>query len=103
MWVYVNYPNPHFTMHRDPSCQMIQIHGKPGQRVRRVNMHSLGDFLSDLIGERMQFASQSGFNDVWLEIKLHTPEQEIGLAYVAQAIIGRRYTPLATARITTHC
>ena len=103
MWVYINYPNPHFTVHRDPSCQMIQMHGKAGQRVRRVSTHTLGDFLSELIQERMRFAAQSGLNDLWIEVRLDTPAQDGALVHVAQAILGRRYRPLATAPIKTHC
>ena len=77
-------------MHRDPSSQVIQMHGKPGQRVRGVSMHSLGDFLSELIQGRMRFAAQSGLNDLWIEVTLDTRDQERGLVHVAQAIIGRR-------------
>jgi len=103
MWVYVNYPNPHFTVHRDPSCAMIQMQGKPNQRVHRVTMYTLGDFLAQVIDGKMRFAAQTEFNDLWLDVKLDTPKQEIGLVHMLQAILGRRYSPLAGARIETHC
>lgn len=103
MWVYINYPNPHFTVHRDPSCRMIQMHGKPNQRVRRVSMYALGDFLSEVIAGKMRFAAESGINDVWIEMRLDTPGQEMGLVHVLQAILGRRYSPLAGAPIEEHC
>lgn len=103
MWVYVNYPNPRFTLHRDPSCQLIQMHGKPDQRVRGVTMHSLNHFLSELLEQRMRFAAESGFNDLWLEVQLDTPDQEIGLVHVAQALLGGSYRPLASAPVKLHC
>jgi hypothetical protein len=103
MWVYVNYPNPYFTVHRDASCTMIQMQGKPNQRVYRVSMRTLGDFLAEVIDGSMPFAAQRALNDVWLEVNLQTPEQEIGLVHVLQAILGGRYSPLAGAPIQTHC
>jgi len=103
MWVYINYPNPHFTVHRDPSCRMIQMHGKPGQRVRRVTMYTLGDLLSEVIAGKIRFAAESGLNDLWVEIKLDTHDQEIGLVHVLQALLGRKYAPLAHAPIAEHC
>ena len=103
MWVYINYPNPHFTVHRDQSCRMIQMHGKPNQRVRTVTTSSLGDVLSQFIDETIRFASQTGLNDVWMEIELDTPDQEIGLVYVVQAIVGKRYSPLSNAPVGIHC
>ena len=103
MWIYVNYPNPHFTVHHDPSCRTIQTQGKPNQHVCRVSMYTLGDFLSVAFDGKMRFAAQRAFNDVWLKVKLDTPEQEIGLVHVLQAILGRRYSPLAGAPIEIHC
>jgi hypothetical protein len=103
MWVYVNCPNPHFTVHRDPACRMIQLHGKVNQRVRRVTSDTLGGLLSELIDRRMRFAAQKGLNDLWLEVNLDTPEQEMGLVHIGQAILGRRYRSLATAPVKKHC
>jgi hypothetical protein len=103
MWVYINYPNPHFTVHRDPSCRTIQMHGKPGQSVRRVSMYTLGDLVSEVAAGKIRFAAQSGFNDLWVETRLDTPDQEIGLVHVLQAILGRQHRPVATAPSNIHC
>lgn len=103
IWVYVNYPNPHFTIHRDAGCGMIQMHQSEKQRHRIVHQQNLGAFLADFIERRIPFAAQSGLNDLWMQIELNTPEQELGLVQVVQALIGQRYRPLATAPIDLHC
>ena len=79
------------------------MHGKPNQRVRRVAITSLNDLLSEVMDGRLRFASESAFNDVWIEVKLDTPHQEIGLVHVLQAILGWRYSRLASAPVGTHC
>lgn len=103
MYVYVNYPNPHFTMHGDPDCAQVQMHGKPGQRVVRVRTDSLGEVLADFAGGRYRFAAHHEVNDLWLDISLDTPVQEEDPVYVIQALVGRRYTPLAGASVYRHC
>lgn len=103
MWVYINYPDPHFGVHRDHSCRKIQMHGKPNQRVRTATIPTAGDLLCEFIDEQIRFAAESDFNDLWIKIELDTPEQEMGLVHVLQAILGRRYRPLSNAPIKTHC
>ena len=103
MYVYVNYPNPHFTIHKDPNCAQVQMHGKPGQRVVRVRTGNLGKVLADFSEGRHKFAAHAEANDLWLDISLDTPEQEEGLVHVIQALVGRGYAPLADAPIKTHC
>jgi hypothetical protein len=103
MYAYVNYPNPHFTIHRDPDCAQVQMHGKPGQRVVRVRPDSLEQVLADFARGRYRFAAHPEANDLWLDISLDTAEQEEGLVHVIQALVGRRYTPLAGAAVYRHC
>lgn len=103
MYVYVNYPKPHFTIHRDRNCGQVQMHGKPEQRVVRVRMADLGSVLVDFIEERYRFGAYPEANDLWLDISLDTPGQEEGLVHVIQALVGRRYTPLADAPVYRHC
>jgi hypothetical protein len=101
--VYINYPNPHFTIHRDASCNLIQMHKSPEQRYLRVNRANLGPQLHQFVVGQLRFAAERRLNDMWLEIDLDTPEQEFGLVHVLQALVGQRYTPLAAAPIDTHC
>lgn len=103
MYVYVNYPEPHFEIHVDSPCQEIRKHRKPGQRLVEVRVANLGNVLSDFIAGKYRFASEPSVNDLWLDISLDAPEQEEGLVHVIQALVGRRYRPLADAPVCRHC
>ncbi len=103
IYVYVNYPQPHCTIHHDPMCASIQKHGRKNQRYRKIDSTNVAEFLAELKAYQIPFAAKAGFNDIWLEIALDTLEQEVDLVRQFQALIGRRYKPLARAPINTHC
>jgi len=103
MHVYINYPNPHITIHKNAACQQIQIHQKGGQRIVKVNAATLKNVLNSFINDTYSFESKSQGNDMWLDISLSTSEQEIGLVHVIQAILGLRYKSLGNAPISFHC
>jgi len=103
MQVYLNYPNPHITIHKDASCGQIHMHKKQDQRHISVNSITLRFVLNDFINDKYIFKAEKQFNDLWLEISLDTPEQEMGLVYVIQAIIGQRYSPFSDAPVSVHC
>lgn len=103
MKVYVCYPNPHFTIHRSASCRQIQSHRKSDQRVVNVNTATLKKVLSAFIKDAYDFKAEAQWNDLWLDISLSTPEQEIGFVHIIQAILGQRYKPLGRASISLHC
>jgi hypothetical protein len=103
MQVYINYPNPHFTIHKNTSCQQIHIHQKSGQRIVKVNAATLKNVLSQFANDAYDFKSEPQFNDLWLDISLSTSEQEIGFVHVIQAVLGQRYKPLGSAPVSEHC
>lgn len=103
MKVYVNYPQPHFTIHCDPNCKEFRKHKKKEQRRIVVNQDNLGNVLTDLIQNRFHFRAEKSHNDLWLEVSLDTPEQEIGFVHTIQALLGKKYKPLENARIIKHC
>ena len=103
MQVYINYPNPHITIHKDLSCKQIQMHKKSGQRIVKVSPGTLKNVLSQFINDAYDFKSESQWNDLWLDISLSRSEQEIGIIHVIQAILGERYKPLDSAPINEHC
>ena len=103
MYAYINYPNPHITIHQDRSCPMIGMHDKAGQRVILVTSNTAPDVLRDFIDQKYRFAASRELNDMWLSIDLDTYDQEIGFVNIIQILLGRRYTPLATAKIDVHC
>jgi hypothetical protein len=103
MQVYINYPNPHFTIHKNSSCQQIHMHQKSEQRIVKVNSETLKNVLGQFINDAYDFKSEAQWNDLWLDISLSTSEQEIGFVHIIQAILGQRYKPLGSAPITEHC
>ena len=103
MQVYISYPNPHFTIHRNASCPQIQMYQKMGQWIVEVNSATLKTVLGQFINDAYQFKSEAQLNDLWLEVSLSTPEQEIGFVHIVQAILGQRYKALVKAPICEHC
>jgi hypothetical protein len=103
MQVYINCPNPHFTFHKDASCQQIRTHRKDAQRIISVSSMTLNNLLNKFINNAYEFKSQAQLNDLWLDISLSSPEREIGFVKKIQAILGQRYRPLGSAPITEHC
>lgn len=101
--VYINYPNPSFSIHGDPNCASIRIANKQDQRQFDVTGDTLEDVLSKFIRRDVSFDAKQSINDLWLNIKLSTNEQEVGVVHVIQAIVGKRYGPLRDAQVATHC
>jgi hypothetical protein len=103
MQVYISYSNPHFTIHKNGSCPQIHMHQKGGQRIVKVDAAALKRVLNAFIKNAYDFKAEAQWNDLWLDISLSTPEQEIGLVHIIQAILGQRYKPLSRAPVSIHC
>jgi hypothetical protein len=101
--VYVNYPNPAFSIHGDPNCASIRQMNKPEQRQINVTIDNVGGVLTQFINGDVSFASNPAKNDLWLTIDLSSDDQERGLVHVLQAILSRRYAPLGRAEVSLHC
>jgi len=102
MKVYVNFPNPHLTMHRDPTCAEIQKHHKPNQRHIPVSVNRLSSVLTDFIQQKDRFGANTQENDMWLDLSLATPKHEEAFVYVLHLILTSQYTPFQHAQIIDH-
>jgi hypothetical protein len=102
MKAYINYPAPHITLHWDDACPSVQQHGKKGQRVIRITSDNVDTQLARFINREFTFAATPGENDMWLDVSLGSRRQEEAVVLVIQSILGRRYQPLASARVTSH-
>jgi hypothetical protein len=100
---YINYPNPHFTVHNNTQCAQIQKHQKQNQRIIIVNNQNIGQILSQFINNQYPFASIQAQNDMWVDINLSSAQQNIGFVFIVQAILGMNYQPLSNAPVTFHC
>jgi hypothetical protein len=103
MQVYINYPNPHFSVHKNVTCKQIHLHKKSGQRIVNISSATLKRVLKAFLKDAYDFRAAAQWNDLWLDITLSTPEQEIGIVHVIQAILGQRYKPLSKASVSIHC
>lgn len=103
MDVYVNYPNPHFTVHSNAQCVEIQKHQKANQRTVIVDNQNIGQVLSKFISNEYKFSSTALENDMWLKINLSSAQHNASFVFIVQAILGTNYKPFSNAPVTFHC
>lgn len=101
--VYVNYPNPIFSIHRDPLCAEVCKRGKPSQRHIRINIDSASTELQRFLNKKHTFSSNAGSNDMWLDIEFDDADFEMSALEYVRRLIGKHYAPLGRAKIKTHC
>ena len=102
MKIYVNFPNPHLTIHRDPLCGEIQKHQKPNQRYIAVTAGTLSNVLTELIHNKHRFAPNPQENDLWLDVSLATAKHEEAFVYVLHLILAGHYGSFQHADIIDH-
>lgn len=103
MWVYINYPNPKFSIHKDPGCSIVRMHEKEEQRVVRIDQNTLPSVLERFRNQRYKFMSQAEYNDMWLEFELASEEDEIKAVKEIKKFLGSKYLPLSRAELIHHC
>lgn len=102
MMIYINYPDPHLTLHSRDSCPEVRKHHKPAQRTLAVTSTSLGTILSQFIDHEIRFGVTRSTNDLWLHVCLGSQPHEEALAYVIHAILRQRYRRFKNAPIRLH-
>ena len=103
MKAYVNYPNPHMTLHGNLNCLEIGKMQKPQQRVMTINRASFAQAINQLSSINFQLGAQAQVNDVWLSIEFGDSEFEEAVARYACRLLRERYSPLKVAPIKKHC
>ena len=103
MKAYVNYPNPHVTLHGDLKCLEIGKMQKAQQRAVTINRASFTQAINQLTSKSFQLGAQAQINDVWLSIEFGDGEFEEAVAKYACRLLGERYSPLKVAPIKKHC
>ncbi len=103
MKAYINYPQPHFTVHHDPMCQEPQKHHKDIQRTATITRDNLLTVLSDFAKGEYRFAANRERNDMLLDISLSSPKHEESLVYIIQELLSQRYSPFGDAPVNVHC
>ena len=101
--VYVNYPNPKFSIHRNPLCEEVRKRKKTDQRHILIDIDSVSIELRRFANKKYTFNSNAGSNDMWLNIEFDdTLFEESVLKYIRR-LIGKHYVPLGKAELKTHC
>lgn len=103
MLVYINYPNPIFSVHSDPYCSNIQMHKKEGQRLLQINVNNFESVLQRFENQEFVFKSQHEYNDMWLDISMGSEEEAMDIIRQISSILGSKYKPLGGAKIKKHC
>ena len=102
MWVYINRPEPKFSIHCRSDCGEIKKTKKVNQRQITIDDQSLRGILKDFLDDKYRFSSTSANNDMWINVNLRSYEHSKSLVYILQAILGSKYQPLADAPIKEH-
>lgn len=101
--VYVNYPDPKFSIHHDPLCAEVCKMGKTGQRHIRIDIDSASTELQRFANKKHTFSSNAGSNDMWLDIEFEDADFEKSVLKYVRRLIVKRYASLGKAKLTTHC
>lgn len=100
---YVNYPNPKFRIHRNPSCTYVGRMEKPEQRHIRIDTDSASTELRRFANNQHIFSSNAESNDMWLDIEFEDADFEMSVLKYVCRLIGKHYAPLAGVKPTIHC
>ena len=105
IYVFMDYPNPTLTIHRDPSCRLIHRQTiKPVHR-REMNIYleNLTDSLLKFKNEEVDFRAEAGWNCLWLKLDFGDFDTEMDVVTKIMKYLGERYTPLANLTPKIHC
>jgi hypothetical protein len=100
---YLNYPNPHMTLHRDSACAQIRKMHKVNQRDVSVTRGSFTQALERLADKDFRLGADASVNDVWVSVDFGDPEFEEAVAKHIHRLLGRRYRRLQGTAIERHC
>ena len=95
--VYINYPNPHFSLEHARNVAERTRYEKEDRRVSRITPETFEIEMGRFRRAEVRFAASRDFNDLWLEIDFGDETFERGIAEYIQRLLGRRYGPLAHA------
>lgn len=69
IYAYLNYPNPHLTLHNNEACADIGKMKKPNQRFVGVTRQSFAVEIANV--EKMKFGASASENDLWISADFH--------------------------------
>jgi len=103
MKAYINYPQPHATIHFDAGCIQFRKQHKSGQRTVCLNPNSSGKEIRAFGSGKYTFRSNASANDMWLDVCFEDHEfEEAVLAYILR-LLAMRYKCFKGMRVKTCC
>ncbi len=100
--VYLNYPNPHVTIHGQPACSEIGKMRKPNQRDVEVNTASFAQAIQQF-SSGFRLGADASVNDLWMSVDFGDAEFEDAVVRYVHRLLARRYSPLQGAAVERHC
>ena len=101
--VYVNYPNPHITIHANERCSAVRQQHKPAQRIVRLDAKTLSAELQRFEAKEYRFGANPETNDMWLYIEFADLSFERAGAEYVRKLLAAHYAPFGRVRIDEHC
>jgi len=100
---YINYPNPHITVHSNVECRRIQQQQKQNQRLIRIDATTLAEELRRFETKYYQFGAHRDVNDMWCEIDFKDTSYEKKVIDNICELLARHYSPFRRVEIDNHC
>ncbi len=100
---YVNYPNPHVTIHGDDGCATIQQQHKKGQWIVHLNVRTISTELTRFSEKHYRFWADSESNDLWIYADFGDAAFERVLIEHIRSVLASHYSPFGRVRTTQHC
>ncbi len=101
--VYINYPNPHITIHSKDGCGFTNRTYKSEKRIIDITPQTFSNEIIKFWNGDYKFGSTSTINDMWLNIDFVDEEFEKAIVNFIQKLIGKHYEPLRNCQIEEHC
>lgn len=100
---YINYPNPHITLHWDSMCSTIGQHRKEGQRNIYLDINTLSPELKRFADKYYRFGSEPLTNDMWLEVDFSDHSFECAVVEYIRKLLAGHYSPFGRTILEEHC
>jgi hypothetical protein len=103
IFAYINYPNPHITIHSDSNCGNIGAQSRVNQRQIVITRNTIGEEIERFRTKQYTFAANKSVNDMWLTVDFGDVKFEDAVVKYIQRLIGAHYRPIAYAEVGQHC
>ena len=101
---YINYPDPHVTLHTDQDCHEIGKRNKGNQRHMLINLTSITSDIQHLRSKSFRFSADSSRNDLWLSVDFGDRKFEEAIIEYILRQFASRYKPFQMVKLQPpHC